>query len=258
MSVEEWPLLVPLVQLVLNNTKVESLANEAPVTCMTGLPAVSTLAPIVTNLDIEVSTIEEIAQLKGLELKLLLESLDKLHKKTSAAADKARKKSKKHGVLANFDVGDFILMATVEEVSRSKLQAILKGPGRVTRVINEWLYEVENLVTKVIKDIHASRLKFNHDGDLDVTDDLLKQVTYSQEGFEVEAFGNVRYNLEAKRYEMEIKWRGLEAKENSWEPVQNLMEDVPVALKKRLRAMRNNAEVRKLILDMNCPLVVEG
>ncbi len=61
---EEWVVVAAIVQMVLNNTKLESLANEAPITCMTGLLAMTPLAPIVTSLDMGVTTCEEIAELK--------------------------------------------------------------------------------------------------------------------------------------------------------------------------------------------------
>ncbi|CAK4244117.1 unnamed protein product, partial [Aphanomyces euteiches] len=58
-------------------------------------------------------------------------------------------------------------------------------------------------------------------------------------------------------YEMEIKWRGLEVQENSWEPVVNLQEDVP-ALQKHLKANKMNAMVAEMVQALGWQKFLEG
>ena len=59
--------------------------------------------------------------------------------------------------------GDYVLMSSQLDAGRPKLQVVWKGPCRVVRVVNDWLFEVENLVTNQVSAAHASRLKFYAD-----------------------------------------------------------------------------------------------
>jgi hypothetical protein len=64
---------------------------------------------------------------------------------------------------------------------------------RIVRTKSPWVFEVEDLVTKKLSEIHVSRLHFYADKMLNVTEDLLSQVAHSQEGHEVEKFLAVRH-----------------------------------------------------------------
>ena len=254
MKSEDWVQLTPVVQLVLNHTKRKSLAGEAPIACMTGLPALSPLEPIAKGLkEVEEGTtsIEELSKMKRVNLEELVQALETLHKRANVSARADRRRGKTKTKIPNFDVGDFVLRAAVEGEPRAKLQVRWKGPSRIVRVLSQYVYEVEDLITKRVTDVHASRLKFFRDGSLEVTENLLKQVAHSQEGHEVESFGSVRYNEKQKRYEIEVKWRGLDPLENSWEPAQNLVEDVPVMLKTYLKSKKQDAMIQNLIESLH-------
>ncbi len=92
---------------------------------------------------------------------------------------------------------------------------------------SSWAFEIQNLITGLVKEAHASRLKFYTDKDLKVSADLLAHVAHNDQGYEVEAFGDARWNEVKQVYEIAVKWRGLDDVETSWEPAQNLFEDLP-------------------------------
>jgi hypothetical protein len=54
-----WPRLTPLVQMVLNNTPVDSLGGKAPITPMTGRELMGQLDPLVWRLDAEPTSLDE-------------------------------------------------------------------------------------------------------------------------------------------------------------------------------------------------------
>ncbi|KAF0722456.1 hypothetical protein Ae201684_018399 [Aphanomyces euteiches] len=116
-----------------------------------------------------------------------------MHKEMSsvnaAKRDKARKlRAQKRGVeMTQFVIGDFVLYQDVWYHLREKLP-------------------------------HASRLKFYADTDLNVTADILAHVAHNSEGYEVESIVDARISAKTKSFEVLIKWRDLEAAENSWEP----------------------------------------
>ncbi len=104
LAVEDWERLAPIVQLVVKHTRREFLGNEAPVTAMTGLPAMSPLAPIVCEPSLQPSTLKEVQELQRDSVSELVKALDDLHKKVGAKAARGRKK-KAFGVrAANFAI----------------------------------------------------------------------------------------------------------------------------------------------------------
>ncbi len=57
--------------------------------------------------------------------------------------------------------------------------------------------------------------------------DVLAHVAHNDQGYEVESFDAARWNEVKKLSDIEVKWRGLDEAEKSWEPAQNLCEDLP-------------------------------
>jgi len=74
----------------------------------------------------------------------------------------------------NFSVGDFVLVAVDHQKKIPKLMPRWTGPYRITRTINEWVYEVQHLVTKTLSEIHCSRLQLYSDEKLNVDVHLLE------------------------------------------------------------------------------------
>ncbi|TDH65081.1 hypothetical protein CCR75_009270 [Bremia lactucae] len=82
-----------------------------------------------------------------------------------------------------------------------------------------------------------SRLKLYADSSLNITEDLQAHIAHNHEGHDTEILLEAHYDTESDQ--LFVKWRGLSEHENSWEPVQNLLEDVPAVVK---RFAAENAE----------------
>jgi hypothetical protein len=61
-----------------------------------------------------------------------------------------------------------------------------------------------------------------------VTRDLLDHVAYVQGGHIVEELRDCRFNKAQKHWTILVKWMGSSEADTMWEPVTNLVEDVPV------------------------------
>ncbi|KAF4131921.1 Chromo (CHRromatin Organization MOdifier) domain [Phytophthora infestans] len=153
--------------------------------------------------------------------------------------------------MTQFAIGDFVFYADVWAHRRSKLRVKWCGPARVVDTSSNWIFVVENLLTGERREAHASRLKFFADAELGITEDLLAQVAHNSEGHVVEELKEARYNSTAKTHELLVKWRGLTEEVNSWEPVQNVIEDVPVLVKKFLTSNQDIPAIVKLMEDIN-------
>ncbi|RHY22874.1 hypothetical protein DYB32_009374 [Aphanomyces invadans] len=77
---------------------------------------------------------------------------------------------------------------------------------------------------------HASRLKLYSEAERDVAEDRDEQVAFGDNGFHVEALEDIRDN--AGRFEVKVKWLGLDEAEDSWEPTTALYEDIPVIFRR--------------------------
>ncbi|KAG2920126.1 hypothetical protein PC118_g17206 [Phytophthora cactorum] len=73
--------------------------------------------------------------------------------------------------------------------------------------------------------VHASRLKFFGDSNLEVTEELREHVAAQGIVLKVEAIREHRWNSDMQDYE---RWEGLEAIEDSWEPFKAMRKDVEV------------------------------
>ncbi|OWY97132.1 hypothetical protein PHMEG_00032417 [Phytophthora megakarya] len=131
------------------------------------------------------------------------------------------------GSLANFDVGDFVLWSRIDQrLPNNKLLGHWIGPFRITAACPH-SFKIEHLITGRKYEVHASSLKFYADSELDVTEEFLELVGNQGMLIGVEEFVDHRFNKTAQRWELFVSWLGLQAIENSWEPLTTLLQDVP-------------------------------
>ncbi|RHY29073.1 hypothetical protein DYB32_005465 [Aphanomyces invadans] len=105
----------------------------------------------------------------------------------------------------------------------------MAGPQARCRGISDWIFVVEDLVEPFERSTHhASRLRFYHDKDLNVTEGILSFARYNEGGHMVRAFGGVRPARDS--FEVMVYWLGLSDDEATWEPLSTLLEDVPILL----------------------------
>ncbi|OWY90787.1 hypothetical protein PHMEG_00040924 [Phytophthora megakarya] len=109
----------------------------------------------------------------------------------------------------------------------------VQGPKRIVNCVSDWIFEVQDLLEPfTIKTHHASRLRFYAEQHRDVTEDLLQDALHTQVGHLVEAFEGIRLNSVTKKWEVQVKWLGLDKLENICEPYYSLHTDVPVLLQR--------------------------
>ena len=221
---DQWPLVLPLVQGVINHTPSRSLGGYAPVTVFTGLKNES---PYRFLFDPKMDDFKHLRisdQDLARHVSKLAEVLIKLHREVSEsktriqeiARGSANKRSK--GRSQAFEVGDFVLVA--QRILIDKLDARWKGPALITGTVNTQVYKVKNILTQKEEDVHFSRLKLYHDSSLNelVEKEIKDQLQY-QERYQVETL------LRVKGDQVLVKWLGFD--EPSWEPLNAMREDVP-------------------------------
>ncbi|KAG2870789.1 hypothetical protein PC116_g7687 [Phytophthora cactorum] len=224
---------------------------------MTGLPAMKPSDTIFVPGPIETATLDTIQTTQQQNVKRVQQALVGMHRRISQVNNAVRATGrqthikKKGTTMAQFDIGDFVLYADVWQHTRGKLRVKWCGPAQVVSTVSNWIFEIQNMVTGHRKEAHSSRLKFYADNSLDVNEDLLQHIAQNSEGHVVDFLLKARYNKTAKRHEIKVHWRGLDQLEDSWEPAEVLLEDVPNAVKAFVSTHNTLAPVNALRKALN-------
>jgi hypothetical protein len=127
--------------------------------------------------------------------------MKKIHAQTAEKSTRDRKAAiQKHNDKTllrspNFQVGDYVLVAEHRKSGTSQLQVNWKGPHRVASVEADYVFVVENLVTKELKAAHVTRLRFYKDKELNVTAELAQAADHNDHQlYVVSKILDARYN----------------------------------------------------------------
>lgn len=113
-----------------------------------------------------------------------MSKLEGIHKEVATSATKQRQQrirshnAKTHVAEATLDVGDFVVVGTLK-AKVPKLTVKWSGPCRIVALVNHPVFEVESLIPpNKRRNVHATRLKFFSDKDMEVTEELTTYLTY--------------------------------------------------------------------------------
>jgi len=160
----------------------------------------------------------------------LSESMDKMHKKVAnlnkANRDRKRNKINEHCKHYKFGLGDFVLVAIPKKKIRSKLQVVWSGPQKITEVMSDWVFKVQDLKTEKFQVVHANRLRFYSETMPENFIDLSNKL--DEKLFDIDELLNIRSGRTG--WEIQVSWLGFTDLDRTWEPIQNIYEDIPLIL----------------------------
>jgi Integrase core domain/Integrase zinc binding domain len=171
---DEWPEVVNMVQSVLNNSLSTRLNKRTPMQVFTGNTETTPLALMLKDNVPVNALLEFIKAQKLMEVQKLSKAMTEIHAQVAEKATRDRKatiqkhKDKTHVRSSNFQVADYVIVAEHRKSGASKLQVKWKGPRRVASVESDYMFIVENLLTKALKAAHATHLRFYEDKDRNV------------------------------------------------------------------------------------------
>ncbi|KAE9344158.1 hypothetical protein PF008_g9348 [Phytophthora fragariae] len=235
LQVQDWPRVLPVVQAALNTMPADRLGGVTPLTAFTALPGGSQLRGILHPRDPLVSTVTWVEDETIQHLASVRAALDGMHREMTNASEKRRRAArdrhaKKRGVtLPRFSEGDFVLAATATGRSGNKLALLWRGPKRIVKAVNDYTFEVQDLMAPFDIELrHASRLQLYRDAARGHAEELVEQAIHGQGGQLIEGLKACRLSPETHRWEVQVKWFGLDDIEQSWEPAETIRSDVPV------------------------------
>ncbi|KAH9086321.1 hypothetical protein LEN26_020213, partial [Aphanomyces euteiches] len=212
------------------------LGGVAPVTAFTGLPAKTPMSGLVHPTTKEVYIIDWLDDARQRHMAELAVALNELHRDVVAKSDKLCKQARKR---RDEKLGSVVKQPT-------KLSLVWRGPEQVTRVVTDYVMETQQLVPPYGVSLHhACRMKMYAEAGREGTEDLLEHIAFGDGGFHVERLDGVR--VQDGRYEVLVKWLGLEDEESSWEPAQNILDDIPVVFVKWCESHRHDEAVSDMM-----------
>jgi hypothetical protein len=102
-----------------------------------------------------------------------------------------------------------VLVAEHRKSGVSKLQVKWNGPRRVASVESDYVFVVNNLLTKELKAANATRLRFCKNKELNVTTELAQAAEHNgHQLYAVSKILDARYNEQEMFHELLVAWRG--------------------------------------------------
>jgi hypothetical protein len=181
-----------------------------------------------------------------MEVENLSKAMTEIH---TQVAEKATQKhnDKTHVRSPNFKVGDYVLVAEHRKSGVSKLQVKWKCPRRVASVESDYVFVVENILTKELKAAHATRLRFYTDKELNVTAELSQAAEHNDHKlYVVLKILDARYNEQEMFHELLVAWRGFPVGEATWEPYSVMAVDVSDMVAKFMESHEDKDAVREM------------
>jgi transposase InsO family protein len=248
MGKEKWPYLVAPVQIILNQSPSARLGGVSPLEVMTGMPPVHPLDTVALFDADELQVGELSVEAVHKHLTQVRAAFESMHAGAAEAGAKRRAANKraaaKRGVVphADFDVGDFVLAA---RMNPDKLSARWLGPYRVSRVVDDWTFEVEDLVRGVRLLRHARMLMPYSDRTLGVNEDLRQQIQHDDShSYLVDSI--VDWRETNGKFELLVRWLGFDPESDTWEPLDVLMADTPDLVRKFVTGSTSARKNRRL------------
>ncbi|ETV76454.1 hypothetical protein H257_09473 [Aphanomyces astaci] len=245
---DEGHRVLALVQSALNHQPADRLGGVAPVTAFQGFPSTTPLAGLVHPRTKKVLTVDWPSKARQKHMNVLRQAMENMHRDVAARREKlpqqarGRREKKAHVCLANFALGDFVLLGKIIKFP-NKLALNWKGPYRLSRLVEPFGTSVH----------HASRLKFFSGAALNVTDDLVDYAAFGDEGYFVQELLGARRSADGQ-FEVRVKWKGLDEEEAPWEPALQLYEDIAVVLRRWIVKNASDGVVKEMRDDLEATL----
>jgi hypothetical protein len=232
---DQWPAVSRIVQSVLNNSPSPQRGDIAPLTAFTGRAPDSPLQSLVCIAATQTLPLDTIKARQLVHIEELRSSVDAIHRRAHESATTHRvasrtQQNKSTATPANFDIGEFVLVAKREFRGGEKLSLRWRGPYRIVAARSDHVFDVEDLLTKAVAPVHSTRLRFYHDPSLEVTADIHAHLAHQNQGYEVNKLLDLRYDPESKEFYAQVSWLGFEEADNTWEPLLSLHEDIPTVV----------------------------
>ena len=124
--------------------------------------------------DIEFKGLDAVRASQLAEVEKLLEAVDSMHQQVYSLSSRTNVRE------INFGLGDFVLKANTTRYMKNELSIRWMGPLRVTKVLSNFLFEVEDLLSNEKYISHGTKLKMFRNKDWTASEDIVEHLKYQQ------------------------------------------------------------------------------
>ena len=234
-GLDEWDLVLPLVEFTINHRERGVLGNRSAIEAMTGQKPTSTTKLAVwsgvkmKNARGLVTTWARVEQhCARLEI-----SLQRLHEKVKDQ-EEARMRRKalraaKRPPGQNFNTGDYVMVTSANNQSNPfrthKVMVHWQGPYEVLGGAGPTEYEVRLLGDTDKSTVHWKKMRRLAGPELDPSEEVIAIALHDRHKFVVEKFEDwIVDDGDAKLF---VRWKNHGDEERTWEPLEQLTQDVP-------------------------------
>ena len=115
---------------------------------------------------------------------------------------------------------------------QGKLYYQWMGPFQITDTKSDYVYVIQDLVSGRQIDAHVTRLSFYSNSQLNVTGDLIDLISRQGMEYDIYELSDLKWDEETKTFAIRTSWLGFQDQEDTWEPFQSLLDQIPLMLLK--------------------------
>ena len=228
----EWPRVLKTVMFTVNQRPSRVLNGHTPLKIHTGQdPTNNQLDFIFTDHKFTDLVFSEEVDTYFAQLN---DTLDELHQETFNATAKVNRSMRKdEEALPQFEIGDYVLYSFIDRPRKEgKLYFTWMGPFQVVATKSDYVYIIKDLVNERHLDAHVTRMSFYSNSQLNVTGELLDLISRQGLEYDIQELVDLKWNPDRKSFVVRTSWLGFSENEDTWEPFQSLLAQIPFMLLK--------------------------
>lgn len=255
---DDWPLLLPLVMHFINNRKNPKRFNLSPNNLMLGTrnylenlflvqreERCNEMVIFKENILVEPVSAENVANyIEQLQNELRQNQEKVFHKLQKIREERIRNVNDKLAIDGvQFGLGDYVLLSWKKTpFLKSKVQLIWDGPYQVIDTIADNVYQCMSPVGgETIA--HAVRMRFYEGKSFKITEEIRLVFLQNRQNYHVEDLLELVITNDGKEMIL-VKWLGFTDEYNTMEPLQTLVQDVPVYVEKLLKKLSEAGDIQ--------------
>ena len=238
-SLDEWDLMTPMLEFVINHRIREVLGHRSALEVLTGRKPASTTtlavwAGVKMNDMRKFVTSVEVVERHCARLDL---TLSRLHEAVRSA-DEARLRRRAIKAAGrhpgqSFNVGDYVMLTAEKNqanpVRNHKVGMFWQGPYEVVGAVGPTKYEVKLLGDDKVVTVHWKVMRRLAGPEFSPDEEVIASALHDRQRFLVDRF--VDWIIEEGEAELLVHWKHHGEEERTWEPLWQLLEDVPQMVK---------------------------
>ena len=234
LSIDEWDLVLPLVEFTLNAKWRDVLAGRSALEVMNGQ---KTANPV--NLAVwagvrmknarKFSTTTTRVEQHCACLEISLARLHEAARDVQEARDRRRATRNQRTHSQEFAVGDYVMVKAEDTqanpIRGHKAMVHWQGPYEVTAAISATKYQVRLLGEDKQSTVHWQKMRRLAGPEMQIDEEITATALHDRHQFRVEQFDD--WIMEGDEADLLVRWQNHGVEERTWESLQQLYEDVP-------------------------------